>query len=264
MIKQWRFIRSGFCDPYTNMAIDEAILIAHSKKENLPTLRVYGWKPPAFSIGYFQKVEEVLDLNKCKKKGILFVRRITGGKAIFHYQELTYSLTCFKDEINAFGSVKEGFKKICSFLLNAYKKLGLNPHFAIEIKLPASEKSLLCFTSYEDYDIIINGKKLGGNAQKRKKDLIFQHGSIPLQLEIDDFFSFLRYKPEGLEEKVCSLEDVLGRKISFTEIENIIKTSFEETFSVRLVEGGLTFKEQELATKLREEKYKTLEWNLKR
>ncbi|MDL1970166.1 MAG: lipoate--protein ligase family protein [Candidatus Desulfofervidaceae bacterium] len=263
-MKQWRFIYSEFCDPYTNMAIDEAILIAHSEGKTLPTLRIYGWRPPAFSLGCFQKAEEVLDLDRCKKEGVLFVRRITGGEAIFHHLELTYSLVCFKDEINASGSVKEGFKKICSFLLNAYKKLGLNPHFAVDIKLPASEKCPLCFASYEDYDIIVGGKKIGGNAQKRKRDLIFQHGSIPLKLKPDVFMSYLRNKPDGLEKKVCSLTEALGREISFAELADTIKTSFKETFSVNLIEQGFTPEEEKLALKLKKEKYTTEDWNLRR
>lgn len=263
-MKKWRFIKSGLCDPYTNMAIDEAILIAHDSEYNLPTLRVYGWRSPAFSLGYFQNAEKALNLEKCKKEGVLFVRRITGGGAIFHDQELAYSLTCFKDEIDAFGSIKEVFMKICLFLLNAYKRLGLKPYFSKEIKESNVEKNSFCFASCQDYDIVINGKKIGGNAQKRKKGLIFQHGSVPLRLKMDDFLPFLRDKPERLEEKSCSLEEVLGKKISFIEFEKILKESFEETFSVDLIEQDLTAKEKKLAFKLKEGKYSTPDWNLKR
>ena len=246
------------------MAIDEAILIGHDSGYTLPTLRVYGWKFPAFSLGYFQNAEETLDLEKCKKEGILFVRRITGGGIIFHDQELTYSLTCFKDEINAFGSVKNGFMKICLFLLNAYKRLGLDPHFAKEVKSSNLKKSSFCFASFQDYDIVINGKKIGGNAQKRKRNLIFQHGSIPLQMKIDGFSPFLRNKPERLEEKTCCLEEILGRKITFMELAEILKESFKETFSIDLVEEDLIDKEKELFIRLMKDKYSRLDWNLKR
>ena len=263
-MKPWRFIYSGLCDPYTNMAIDEAILLNYSSGRVLPALRIYGWNPPAFSIGYSQKAEEVLDLERCKKEGVLFVRRITGGGIIFHHLEVTYSLTCFKQEINAFGSVKDGFKIICSFLLNTYKKLGLIPHFAIDIKPPALGKSPFCFSSYEDYDIMVGGKKIGGNAQKRKRDLIFQHGSIPLELKTDIFMPYLRNKIDGLEEKVCSLTEALSREITFEELADTIKKSFKETFSIDLIEQGLIPEEEKLALKLKKEKYATDDWNLKR
>jgi len=262
-MQRWRFVFSGHCDPYTNMAIDEAILISHEQRKTLPTLRLYGWSPPAFSLGYFQRAEEVLDLEKCKKEGVLFVRRITGGEAIFHQHELTYSLSCFKEEIGAFGSVKEGFKRICAFLLTAYKKLGLDPHFAKDIDLPSFGKGALCFASYEEYDIMVKGKKLGGNAQKRKRDLIFQHGSIPIRLELDAFLPFLRQQPAGLKERICSLEEVLGREITFKELAHVIKVAFEETFGVELKEQSLTSEEETLAAKLREEKYSTEVWNLR-
>lgn len=262
-MKKWRFIKSAPCDPYTNMAIDEAIMMTHALGHTLPTLRIYRWNPPAFSLGYFQNARRALDLKKCKKEEILFVRRMTGGGIVFHDQELAYSLTCFGDEIDAFGSVKEVFMKICLFLLNSYKTLGLNPYFSKKIRKSNLGKSGFCFASCQDYDIVIKGKKIGGNAQKRKRDLIFQHGSIPLRLKIDKFLPFLRDKPERLEEKTCSLEEVLGRKTSFIELETILKESFKETFSVDLLEQDLTAKEKDLAFKLKQEKYRTPHWNLK-
>ena len=263
-MKQWRFIHSGFCHPFTNMAIDEAILIMHGLGRTPPTLRLYGWRPPAFSLGYFQSAKEALNLEKCRKHGVLFVRRITGGGIIFHDDELSYSLTCFRDEIKVFGPVKETFIKICSFLLNAYRKLGLKPHFLREIKRFELKKSDFCSASYQDYDIVIDGKKIGGNAQKRKKDLIFQHGSIPLSLKIDTFLPFLKNGPENLKERVYSLEDVLERKITFMELSEIIRKSFEETFSIHLIRQDLTTEERELSIKLKDDKYSRLDWNLRR
>lgn len=265
-IKRWRFIHSNLCEPYTNMAIDEAIWQLHNLRETPPTLRIYGWKYPAFSIGYFQKTREILNIEKCQKEGIPIVRRITGGKTIFHHIELTYSITCFLDELKELSlvSTKEGFRIMCLFLLNTYKKLGLTPYFAKDIKPSASEKDVLCFASYENYDIMVNGKKIGGNAQKRKGNLIFQHGSIPLKFKIEIFSPFLVNKPKGLEEKVCALEDVTKLSVGFRELKEILKASFRETFLVDLVQRGLTPKEQKLSLKLREEKYATLNWNLKR
>jgi len=264
----WRFVQTGFNDLYTNMAIDEAILIAYSRGDISPTLRIYGWRPPAFSLGYFQDPKMVLNIAKCNEENMPFVRRITGGGIIFHHQELTYSLVCSKDNINGYNSIKDSFRIICSFLINTYKKLGLKPEFASEqnpyfFKSSATKRQdSFCFASKERYDILIQGKKLGGNAQRRRRDIIFQHGSIPLKSDIDTVIPFLKERPQNLKNNICSLKGILGREIEFVQLKNILKISFEETFSVNLQEENLTFEEEGLFRELKEKKYCSLEWNL--
>ncbi len=264
MKNSWRFLETGATDAYANMAIDEAMLIAYSQREIPPTLRIYEWRPPAFSFGYFQNPEQVLDAAKCIEENIPFVRRITGGGVIFHDQELTYSLVCSNKDLGT-DDVKNSFKILCSFIINAYKKLGLNAAFAKDADLSKKnlrEFSHFCFASNEDYDIVIEGRKIGGNAQRRRKDIIFQHGSIPLESDIDAITPFLKEKPRELKNNVCSLKKVLGRGIEFLELKNILRNSFEETFSVNLQEEVLIFEEKKLFRQLKEEKYCSLEWNL--
>ena len=250
------------------MAIDEAILIAYSRGDIPPTLRIYGWRPPAFSLGYFQDPKMVLNIDKCNKEKIPFVRRVTGGGIIFHDQELTYSLVCSKDDISGCDSIKDSFRTISSFLINAYKKLGLKPEFASEQNSCFSESNVterqdfFCFASKEKYDILIQGKKLGGNAQRRRRDVVFQHGSIPLKFNVETVIPFLKERPQNLKNNICFLSGVLGREIEFVQLKNILKISFEETFSTNLQEENLTFKEEELFRELREEKYYSSEWNL--
>ena len=268
MKDSWRFLETGATDAYANMAIDEAMLIAYSQREIPPTLRIYGWRPPAFSFGYFQNPEQVLDIAKCIEENIPFVRRITGGGVIFHHQELTYSLVCSKDKIRGCDFVENSLKTICLFLINAYKKLGLSPKFAIEQnpylfkRSLAKRKNSFCFASKEKYDVVINGKKLGGNSQRRRRNIIFQHGSIPLESDIDAITPFLKEKPMELKNNVCFLREVLGRGIEFLELKNILRNSFEETFSVNLQEEVLMFEEEKLFRQLKEEKYCSSEWNL--
>lgn len=289
MRQTWRLIQSGFNDAYTNMAIDEAIFLGYCQEISPPTLRIYGWKPAAFSLGFFQDAGKTLDLDKCEREGVSVVRRMTGGGAIFHHRELTYSMVCSQDEIKAFGQVLNSFKIICSFLTNAYRKLGLNPTFAIEnsprntheaIRPPKSvggrppkqcggrntnkKPSSFCFASQEKYDILIDGKKIGGNAQKRRKDIIFQHGSIPLQSDIDKAVAFLKEKPQKLKNGIICLEEALGRQVAFCELENFLRDSFEQVFGVHLNKEELSFKEQELVENLKGEKYSRQEWNLNR
>lgn len=265
--KKWRFIQTGFDDLYTNMAIDEAMLIEHCKGATPPTLRIYRWKPPAISIGYFQEPKQELNINRCNEQGINFVRRITGGGIIFHNHELTYSLVCSKEEVGLYNSVKDSYREICLFLINAYKKLGLNAHFAIDHEKnegKLGKPSSFCFASKEEYDILIESKKLGGNAQRRRQGVIFQHGSIPLRLDIEEITPFLKKDFSEIENKMCSLEEMLGKKINFYDLQNRLKESFEETFLVTLKEEDLNIEEKKLAQNLQEAKYKRTNWNLYR
>ena len=265
--KKWRLIQSGFNDPYNNMAIDESLLIEHYRGNTPPTLRIYGWKPPAFSLGYFQDAWQELDIEKCNQQGINFVRRLTGGGIIFHHQEVTYSLVCSREELGMFSGVKGSYKTICSFLINMYKKLGIDAYFAVE-KQGKDEKlgepSSFCFASKEEYDILINGKKIGGNAQKRRKDLIFQHGSIPLELNIDKVTPFLKKNSGGIKKGICSLVEVMGKEVGFSELQTKLAESFRDTFLVNLKEEELSLEEKKLAQNLRETKYSGEEWNVYR
>lgn len=173
------------------MAFDAELFHAFDPAVSKPTFRVYGWEPPAISIGRFQKPEDFLNLDACALKNIPVVRRITGGGAIFHAREVTYSFVCPASFVPAEYSIGESFKFLTSFLIRLYASLGLEARYAIETSsLPASElgkPSAICYAGQERYDILVGGKKLGGNAQRRTRDVIFQHGSIPLE-RVDDIF----------------------------------------------------------------------------
>lgn len=249
------------------MAVDEAMLIAYSQGNIPPTLRIYGWRPGAFSLGYFQDPQQVLDLAECNKRNMLFVRRMTGGGVIFHYRELTYSLVCSPEEINVRGSIDDSFRTVCSFLIETYNRLGLSPRFAQQAAVPSCEgktRHSLCFASKEKNDIVIQGKKIGGNAQRRKREVIFQHGCIPLTSDTDIVSSFLKEKHQDIKDKICCLTEALEREVGFLELQGILKKCFEEVFSVNLRKASLTPEEEELSRALKQKKYCSLEWNLHR
>ena len=263
MIKRWRLIDSGFSDAYTNMAIDEALFIEYYSGNNLPTLRIYGWRPASFSFGYFQDPEQELDLAKCHRENIPLVRRMTGGGIIFHNTELTYSLVCSKEDLKI-GNVKESYRVLCSFIISAYKRLGLNPSFALSSDLSRKkpgEFSSFCFASNEEYDILIRGRKIGGNAQRRRKGVVFQHGSIPLKLDIDGALSFLKEPDFRIKDKVISLNDALEKELTFDEFRDLLIESFRQTLSVNLEIGNLNRDEKGLVNELKDRKYSTNEWN---
>ncbi|MFH1398368.1 MAG: biotin/lipoate A/B protein ligase family protein [Candidatus Omnitrophota bacterium] len=265
-MSKWRIIPGRFNDPYTNMAIDEAIAREQLAGYELPTLRFYGWSPASFSLGYFQDAFKVLNIPKCEKARIPFVRRFTGGEAIFHDQELTYSLSLPQITPGLFNTVKESFKINSSFILKAYRKLGLDAGFVSQglSQRARGPAEALCFESSEEYDIMVRGRKLGGSSQRRIKNIIFQHGSIPIKFDFNKFKPFLNQDIYGLGDKVISLEEALGTRISFNDLEKLLKESFEKVFKVELIEGDLSFKESESADRLKKEKYQSPEWNVLR
>ena len=140
-------------------------------EDSVPVLRLYGWKPSAVSIGYFQSLEEEVDVKKCKKAGIDVVRRLTGGGAVLHEHELTYSFITKVYPTN----IMESYRLICEPVVMCLKNLGLDAKFS-----PLN-------------DIIVGDKKVSGNAQTRRKNTLLQHGTILLDVDVEKMFSV----PEG-------------------------------------------------------------------
>lgn len=179
---RWRLIADAPGPAARMMAVDEALLWSVSQG-GLPVLRLYGWYPAAFSLGRHQNPDEVLDLTRCKRDGVMVVRRVTGGGAIYHADEITY---CFAVPLEALPrqvqGVKDSFRFLTEGLLHFYRSLGLNPQYAGELSdgRVLGARTPLCFAGSEWFDIVIDGKKIGGNAQRRTKTVILQHGSIPL------------------------------------------------------------------------------------
>ncbi len=257
---KWRFIFTHFSSPFENMAIDEALFLSYFEKRE-PTFRIYGWKPYGFSIGYSQKVDEILDLDKCKKDRVCIVRRITGGSMIFHANEVTYSIVCSESDIGSPKSIKKSYRILTSFILRGYEKMGLSPGYAVEFEGRIKEKSSFCFMSQEDYDIIVGGKKIGGNAQKRRKDVILIHGSIPIGQEYKMAEKYTKERLDNLKFRSTCLSEVVGRKIDFFEFSEVLKESFKEIFGSFEVDS-LDEEEERLKDKLLEEKYLKDWWNL--
>ena len=268
---RWRLIQDDYHNAYTNMAIDETLL-----QSNIPVLRFYRWRPPAISIGYFQKLEGEIDLEECRKRGIDYVRRITGGKAVLHDKELTYSLVISQDSMP--GSVIESYKIISKAILIAFGNLGLkaemNPaplsggrvnikRCGVKEEVKRSRKSPLCFNDPSYYEIIVNDKKIVGSAQVRKNGKILQHGSILIDFDIEKMCSLFKAvdRVSQLRERVTSLNDELGKRTEFEDLAFMLKKGFEENFDVKLIPDELTRKESILVQEIAATKFSTREWN---
>lgn len=260
----WRLIDTGPLSGRENMAIDEALFRCFDPASSRPVLRLYGWQPPALSLGRFQKAGDDLDLDRCRADNLMVVRRITGGGAIYHSDELTYSLVCGPSQIPAATSVKESFRVLTSFLLGLYRALGLQAAYAADLA-PAGtrlgERTPLCFAGKESYDILVNGRKLGGNAQRRSREIIFQHGSIPLQNRVQQGLGYLRTKPQGIEQASTCLAEQ-GMTADFDQLQQTLVAQFQAQLGASLQADDLTADEQALSQRLAAGKYCADCWNL--
>ncbi len=257
--KNWRLILDKKNDGYLNMAIDEALLYSYLATK-LPTLRIYGWNRPFISIGYNQDARKIL---KPESK-IPFVRRFTGGAAILHDKEVTYSITCSLEDLDLPREVKKSYEKICSFIKEFYKHLGLEAEFA---KYLFSENigryENFCFSSYEHFDFVINGKKIGGNAQRRKHNVIFQHGSIPQEINFNMVYKTIN-NSIGAAAKTSSLNDLLSHKTDFDKLLSLLSSSFESCFNIKLFQSNLSREEEASSRMFLEKKYRQTHWNFEK
>lgn len=260
----WRLIDTGPLSGRENMAIDEALFRCFDPASSQPVLRLYGWQPQALSLGRFQKARDDLDLVRCAADKLTVVRRITGGGVIYHADELTYSLVCGPSQIPAAASVKESFRVLTSFLLGLYRALGLQAAYAADLAPAGSrlgERTPLCFAGKESYDILVNGRKLGGNAQRRSRAVIFQHGSIPLQQRAAQGLHYLTVKPQGIEQATTCLAEQ-GITADYDQLQQTLVAQFQTQLGATLQAGELTAQEETLSQRLAAGKYCTDCWNL--
>jgi len=242
---------------YENMAIDETLL-GSLDEDSLPIIRFYGWKS-SITIGKYTDINGLVDLNKIKESGIQYTRRITGGGILTHHIDLSYSIFLPKKYIKDRG-IKENYRYLCSFLINLYKKLGLDARFANELNIKAI-KSDICLAGIEEYDIVIDDKKIGGNAQRYTKRGILQHGSIPVWID-KDLFEPIFLKTTGIENSM-NLKQI-GINISFEELIELAKKSFKKTFNIDYIKSELNISQKEEVKRLIKNKYSHDSWNIKR
>jgi len=271
----WRFFVTGENNAFFNMALDEALLILCLKKKLPATLRLYQWKSPSVSLGYSQKTKEAVDLAFCRNKKIDVVRRITGGRAVLHGGDLTYSLCAAKDNFGSLGEkVNDTYAKISRSFLLALKHFDIKGNWIKGSRKKRSDERDFnlrapCFLSSSKYEIDVNGKKLIGSAQRRFKDGFIQQGSILLrrgQFDLADLLVAHGGKQkikDSLRESSAAFEELTGGDVSLDRLICAIKDGFEKFFSVKLEQRGLTEDELCLAEKLLKEKYLSLDWNLK-
>ncbi len=265
----WRVVRTPPTHGAWNMAVDEAILEAIGRGEAAPTLRLYAWQPACLSLGYAQSASDV-DFQALADRGWELVRRPTGGRAILHTDELTYSVIGPQSEPRLLGGVLESYHVLSAALLHALQILGI-PAQALEKPLPlagSDPKGPVCFEVPSNYEITVEGKKLIGSAQARRKQGVLQHGSLPLYGDLARITQALVFTGEKersaaaqrLFQRATTAELILGRPLDWESAARAFERAFCETLNLELQDGELSQVELEQAQELVVKKYAHQEW----
>ena len=258
------------------MAVDEAILERTQTGDSLPTLRLYAWDPACLSLGQNQPLADV-DWTRLRARGWDVVRRLTGGRAILHTDELTYSVTGRAQEPLLAGGVLESYNRLAQALLLAVKTLGLpvemNVGHASREASPTggsvtNNANPVCFEVPSTYEITVGGRKLIGSAQARKKEGVLQHGSLPLTGDLRRICQALRFEDEARREdatnrllkRATTVESALGRLVTWEEAADAFVRAFETQLGICFERGELSEAEARRAEELVKEKYAHPSW----
>lgn len=268
MHQPYRFLNTGIQHAAMNMAIDEAVLTHHLQGEAPPTLRVFRWSQPSISLGRFQSVEREILIDICEQQGIAVVRRPTGGRAVYHRDEFTYSIVIGKNHGVPAGVVA-AYAYLAQGLLAALNMLGVRAELSDE--RVSKHPSAACFASSTLADLTSGGFKLVGSAQVWKDDALLQQGSLPLDDRSAEFFNMLRFPNEAAHqealaqyrEKTTPLHTFVPYA-SWDDVANAFRVGFGEALQAEFVPGELSASEWELAQRLVEEKYSKLQWRRER
>lgn len=264
----YRFVNTGCQDAALNMAIDEAILTHYLNGKVAPTLRVFRWTQPSISLGRFQSIEREIEQALCESRGVKLVRRPTGGRAVYHRDEFTYSIVIGKREGIPSGVIA-AYAYLSQGLLAALRSLGIQAEISDE--RVNKHPSAACFASSTQADLTSGGFKLVGSAQVWKEDALLQQGSLPMDDRASEFFDLLHFptaeaRAEALRlysEKTTPLH-TLAPHAQWEEIAQAFQQGFSTFLEHSFVQEELSPSEWELAQQLVEEKYSTLQWRKER
>jgi lipoate-protein ligase A len=240
---RWRLIADGDLRGARNMARDVAVLEAVARDEAPPTLRLYGWDPPCLTLGRHQGTEAA-DLDFCRSEGIDVVRRPTGGRALLHHLELTYSVVAPLGRGPMPHQLQEAYRRICEPLVAAMRSLGVDAELTggeVNLQLPGPRSTVPCFEAPAGGEVVVQGRKLIGSAMRAHHRAILQHGAILLDWDERLQAGSMGIHGAGdLRSSVTTLNHETERDISRQELRDAVVGAVESTFAVALVAGTYT------------------------
>lgn len=265
MTERWRLLVDGPCEPSWNMAVDEALLRTAPDRDAIPTLRLYWWRPAALSLGANQELGFAVDWEALAADGYGVVRRPTGGRAILHAEELTYSVTAPTPD----GGTLAAYRWIARGLKAGLERAGIGVELERMIRPQASTLATRqpCFMAAGRYELVNEGRKVVGSAQRRRRGWLMQHGSIllgPEHLRLPRYLS--RADPEAeiasLKRSTVDCSTLLGRPVLPQEMVEPFADGFAEELGIDLDPGVLEVVEHDQARSLERDCYATREWTV--
>lgn len=267
----WRLIISPPASGPRNMAIDEALLEAVEADESPPTLRLYAWDPPCLSLGVAQPSSDV-DLSALQTAGWDLVRRPTGGRAILHTDELTYSISAGIDDPHVAGGILPSYRRLSRGLLAALAELGLvTQAMTGEGHDPGPSGNPVCFENPGAYEITAGERKLIGSAQVRRKRGVLQHGTLPLKGDLGRICHVLRFESpnarraaaERVRARATTVESLLGNPPDWSTVAEAFRVGFEQALEIVFEPGQPTDDERKRADALVTERFGLEEWTFR-
>ena len=264
MSETYRFLNTQVQDAALNMAIDEAVLLRHLEGHVPPTLRVFRWSQPSISLGRFQRVEREIDLALCEEQGVALVRRPTGGRAVYHRDEFTYSFISSR-AYHVPSGIVAAYAYLAQGLIAAMNYLGV--HAELSDGRVSKQPSAACFASSTQADLTSDGFKLIGSAQVWKDEALLQQGSLPLDDRSAEFYALLRFPDESARagalaryrEKTTPLR-TFAPHVTWDDVARAFLVGFRSALQVDFQPGELSSEEWALARQLATEKYSKLTW----
>lgn len=235
----WKLIIDGPLEGSRNMAIDAALLDEVDASETpLTIVRFYTWTVPTLSLGKHQKIERAVDLEYCEANGVDVVHRPTGGRAVLHDDELTYAV--ISNDADAFGDTIYGnYKRVSEALCLGYNRLGVPAVLAPDTRKPAPmahDGDPPCFMSPSRYELMVDGRKIAGSAQRRVRRSFLQHGSMPITCNREALARATRMPDAGeLEREMAGVAEFLPERPSLDAFRDAFIRAFRDFFSVEFV-----------------------------
>lgn len=268
-MNNWRLLPVDTLPGSMNMAVDEMLMEKVGQGER-PILRFYLWERPTLSVGYFQDARKQVDFEVCNMEGVDWVRRPTGGRAVLHQYELTYSVIVPLDYPDLPDGVTPSYLWLSKGLVTGLQQLGVPAEISDGSK-GSRGQTAACFDSPSWYELTVDGKKLVGSAQTRREGVLLQHGSILLDLDTDLYVRCLKHASARekqvtkriLANKATYLKAIIG-DISYSKVANAIGGGFAKALGISFTECSLTDEETHQACMLNNNKYSTDGWNLER
>ncbi len=260
----YRFLDTGSNSAALNMAIDEAILTFHLRGATPPTLRAFAWERPAISLGRFQDAQREILVEKCAEQGVDLVRRPTGGRAVLHVDEFTYSMTISTD-YGVPGGVLAAYAWLARGIIAALEPFGI--HSEVSTNRVSKQQTAACFAFSTQADLTSNGRKLVGSAQVWKENTVLQQGTVPLEDRGALLFSLFNYPTDeerqaalAAYEEIAASVRTFALEVTWEQMRDAFVRGFSTALGVPFEPAALSEDEWRLARRLAETKYAYLDW----